>query len=199
MRFNFKHIALSAALAAAAPMTAHAQAEFGATGQFLHICDGEQPTYNGVISQVAPQDWVQLSESGVVADFFPESANVNVENAAIYEFNSNNFQPLDENDASSTPTERWYLGVMKARVPEGLLLVCQFRSFDQNIEGLREDFEQASPLQKQKIDSPDGSEAYAYTDGTGRSFYNLWERKFGEGDYVFALGKTIFYPARSNN
>jgi len=189
MRLSLKHILLSPLLAFAVAPAAQAQANVGASTQFLQACDTDNVTYNRLHSHVSSQNWIKISEEGVVEEFFPDLSNEGVENAAVFEFNY----------ADSQSSEAWYLGILKARVPQGIILYCQLRSFDQSVDGLRESFERSTKLSGQKIPSPEDSEVYNYAKGDETTFYDIWERKFGEGDYVFAVGKTIVYAVGNSN
>ena len=188
MPMQFKHIILSAVLVFAAAPLAYAQSS-GVGTQFTAACESDNVTFGDLRSHVSGQGWSQITEEGVIEAFFPDMASGGLEDAAVFEARTNNSQA-----ASAL-----YLGVMKARVEEGLILVCQLRSYGSSADGLREDFEKVSKLSGVKVPSPEDSEVYSYNSGNERFFYDLWERKFGEGEHVFAVGKTILYPARSSN
>lgn len=189
MRLSLKHIFLSASLALAAAPAAQAQANLGASTQFLQACDTDNLTYDRLHSHVSRQNWTKITEEGAVGEFFPDLSSEGVENAAVFEFNY----------ADSQSTEAWYLGILKARIPQGLILYCQLRSFDESVDGIRESFERSIKLSGQKIPSPEGSEVYNYSKGDETTYYDVWERKLEEGDYVFAVGKTIVYAVGNSN
>ena len=189
MRLSLKHILLSSFLAFEVTPAAQAQANLGAPTQFLQACDTDNLTYDRLHSHVSRQNWTKITEEGVVEEFFPDLSSEGVENAAVFEFNY----------ADSQSSEAWYLGILKARVPEGLILYCQLRSFDQSVDGLRESLERSLRLTGQKIPSPEDSEVYNYAKGDETTYYDVWERKLEEGDYVFAVGKTIVYAVGNSN
>ena len=176
-------------MALAATPAAYAQANLGAVSEFVRACDSDNVTYDSLHNHIAAQNWNKFTEEGVVEEFFPDLANQGVENAAIFEFNY----------ADSQSSEAWYLGIAKTRVQQGVILYCQLRSFDQSVEGIRERFEQDLKLSGQKVSSPEDSEVYNYSNGSENTFYDIWERKYGEDEYVFAVSKTIIYAVGNSN
>ena len=98
MRLNLKHIFLSLVIALSAAPAAQAQANLGASTQFLQACDSDNVTYDRLHSHVSRQNWTKITEERVVEEFFPDLSSEGVENAAVFEFNY----------ADSQSSEAWY-------------------------------------------------------------------------------------------
>lgn len=96
-------------------------------------------------------------------------------------------------------TEEWFLAVTEGKLQGRSTTMCQIRSYAENVEGLKADFERSvmsvpsgpsGQLLKETVSTDAELKKYIYYPEAKDSFYNVWERRLNDGEFVFALSKT---------
>ena len=185
-----KPLTLSLALVLCCNAFAKDNATFGVTSQFLNICDSEASSYEAIGDSINEEYWSQVSEVDLIEDFFPSTdANIINNDIAVYEYFNQGADELFKR-AGVLPTEKWFLGVARLNIANKKVIICQIRSYDESIDGLREDFERSTILKKEVVSTESDFKKYAYFSDSKNSFYNVWERQLQDDGYVFAISKS---------
>ncbi len=198
MRFNLKYaFVFASVLSAQQAFTNEGPIEkrplFFTTAQFLDVCDASAETYSDFVSLAEKKMWSKVSDAGVVSKFFENKADF--ENLSVFEYSSLELGRMNEDFLLD---EAYFLAVAEYNFKGRVGLMCQIRSYSGSAGDLLiEDFEKSTVLvasrnlARETISTNPDFQKYVYYPETQNSFYNVWDRRLDNGEFVFALSKTL--------